>query len=95
MPDEQPLYWIAINGSSCAAAPFPLREPFKVAPTPEILVGFTIAEEAEENQSVMLQAPIAEVQERMRSWNSRTDVKVVRLTNPEPQTDGQTMWQEL
>lgn len=89
------LYWIAVNGSSCARFSLPLREPFVVKPTPEILIGFQTHDEAEEGQAFLLTAPVENVRERMAQWMRHADVKIVHPPNPEPQTDGETMWMEV
>lgn len=91
----KPLYWIAVNGASCAASAIPLREPFRVIPTPEILVGFPTAKEAKQNQRCLLEAAFAEVREKMHSWMSRGDLKIIKPEHPDPPTTGPTIWEEL
>jgi hypothetical protein len=92
--DRTPRHWIAINGSTCALSPGPLRPPLGVSPTPEVLVGFLAEQDARTAQSICLTAAPADVKESMREWLSRADVEVIRPPNPEPQTDGPTAWVE-
>lgn len=94
MDFEKPLYWIAINGSSCARYPLPLFRP-RLKPVPEILIGFKTSKEAAFAQDKCLNAPIEEVRKLMESWcRFGSDVKVVRSANQEPQTYGPTLWTE-
>ena len=51
--DGESYWWIAINGPSCARSNFPMRKPL-VTPTPEQLIGFPTAEEAEQAQHTCL-----------------------------------------
>lgn len=89
---EKPFHWIAVNGSSCAVSPFPLKFPFAVKPTPEWVMGFPTAEEAVEAQQFLLAAPPEQLRPRIAEWMKRSDVVSVRFPNPEPQTDGPTVW---
>ncbi len=91
----QALYWIAINGSSCARLAVSLRLPLRVTPTPQILIGFLTAKESLDAQQTCLTAPIEEVKQRMSEWHRRVDVTVIRPANPGPQTNGETLWAEL
>lgn len=54
------MYWIAINGASCAIASAPMKNP-KVTPTPQQLLGFPTFEAAKHAQTVCLTAPMGEV----------------------------------
>jgi hypothetical protein len=91
---DEPLWWIAINGSSCARSAMPLWDP-RVTPVPEELVGFSTKEEAEAAQRICLRAPLRVVRQ---FWaNLRPDImmgriRVIRLPNPQPQTSGLTTW---
>jgi hypothetical protein len=87
-------YWIALNGSSCAMASFPMRDP-QVSPVPQQLFGFPTYEEAKQAQKLCLTAPIKDVNEYIQSLGRAVKagrVKYIRPTNPEPQTGGPTMW---
>ena len=94
---EEPLrYWIAINGSSCALFPIPLRNPV-TTPTAQQLFGFPTLKEAQKAQHICLNAPIPEAKAFFDSL--RPDVisgRIAHLTpaNPDPQTRGQTVWME-
>lgn len=72
----------------------PLRKPFSVSPMPQYLVGFKTLEEAAEAQRCCLNDPIETVASRSLEWASRDDVVVLRCENPEPQTDGPTVWMQ-
>jgi hypothetical protein len=94
MTDER--YWIAINGSSCALSPLPMRNP-KASPTPEQLIGFPTLEEAQFAQNLCLHAPMKKV--RRFFANLAPDVhsgriRVIRPAYPHPQTSGPTAWTE-
>jgi len=90
------MYWIAINGASCAMASFPMTNPV-VSPTPQQMLGFPTFEEAKHAQQICLTAPMNEVKRFLQSL--APDVKAGRLVaimpdNPEPATRGTTMWLE-
>lgn len=87
------LYWIAINGPSCALSPFPLEFP-KVIPRPEILFGFHKQSEAKEAQAICLQGSIEQVRRAMLAWTYAKGVSWTKLTDPEPPTNGPTLWTE-
>jgi hypothetical protein len=94
-PDD-PRYWIAINGASCAMASWPMRNP-KVTPTPQQIIGFSTHEEAKHAQHVCLTAPMPEVRRFLESL--APDVKAGRIVadqpkKPEPATRGPTIWLE-
>src|ERR1700733_10572904 len=87
-------YWIALNGSSCAMASLPMKEP-QVSPVPQQLFGFPTYEEAKRAQKLCLPAPIKTVNEYIQSLGQAIKagrVKYIRPANPEPQTSGPTMW---
>ena len=89
-------YWIAINGSSCAISPLPMRNPL-LTPTPYQMLGFPTREEAEQAQRLCLEAPIEEVEKFMASL--RPDVKAGRVRfiqpeHPQPPTAAQAIWTE-
>ena len=86
-------YWIAINGSSCAASVLPWEMP-KTSPIAEILVGFLTVEEADKAQFQMLNEPIEKIEQIFASWFHRDDVQMIRNANSEPQTDCVTVWME-
>lgn len=87
------LYWIAINGSSCAMFGCPLIWPFNVLPVPEFLIGFPTLEEAIEAQQVCLESPADSLRGYAKEWLSRSGVAFHRFDNPEPQTYGPTVWE--
>jgi len=93
---DKSYWWIAINGPSCARSNFPMRKPL-VTPTPEQLIGFPTAEEAEQAQHTCLTAPIREVKKHMKNWITGVALgrlAYIRPSNPEPFTKGATMWLE-
>jgi hypothetical protein len=92
MKEGDRLWYIAVNGSSCAMAGWPLRFPFQVRPIPEVLFGFATFEEASEAQRTCHNDPIPIVKEAMRRWIESDKVHVVSLRTSEPQTDGDTLW---
>jgi hypothetical protein len=73
-------WWIALNGPSCARSNFPMCNPL-VTPTPEQLIGFPTAKEAEEAQHTCLTAPIKDVKKHMKNWV--TEVRLGRLAQEE------------
>ncbi len=89
------LYWIAVNGSSCARSPGSLRWPFTVMPMPQHLIGFETETQAKFGQMVMLEWPISEVKSQVDRWAARSDVVMIKPDRPECQTDGPTLWSEL
>src|SRR5262249_31430809 len=93
---NDPRYWIAVNGSSCALSNMPLRNPV-VVPTPQQIWGFPTAEEARKAQHIVLTAPMKKVMKYLKSLG--LDIKSGRVVylrpdNPEPQTRGQAAWME-
>jgi hypothetical protein len=89
---DTPLYWIAINGGSCAASIVPsLNNPI-VIPTPEWLAGFPTRLEAAETQHFLLTAPIDDVGKRLIEMHKRNDIRIVPCKTPQPPTHGQTIW---
>lgn len=95
-PNKVEWWWLAVNGASCAACFLPIeRERLQVSPNPEQLIGFRTSEEQRNAQSLLLEAPIEEVRDYMRSLRPRIDAGEVAYfcpKNPEPPTRGQTMW---
>jgi hypothetical protein len=88
-------YWIAANGGSCARLSFPLPITVGVKPTPEYMLGFPTSEEAIETQEFMLTAPIPEVRKRLEGFRERVlsgEIIYIRPANPQPPTQGPTMW---
>ena len=51
MSDEHGLYWIAVNGASCALATWSMTRP-QVSPVPEQMWGFPTYEEAKKAQDI-------------------------------------------
>lgn len=92
--NDKKWFWIAINGSSCAACNFPTARVY-VTPTPEMIFGFTTQEEQLRAQDTLLNAPIDEVKKfaaGLMGMAAAGVVKFQRFPNPEPQTDGPTIW---
>ncbi len=87
------LYWIAINGSSCACSSIPFVRP-TVTPTPEVLIGFPNVEEAKDAQKLCLKAPIGQVKASMKLWMTQADIRIIRPSKPDPPTSGVTLWLE-
>lgn len=89
-------WWIAINGSSCAASPSPISfAALEVRPTPEIVIGFETQEEQLAAQHLNLTAPTDEVERFVAGLNPRVqsgEVAFAKLANPGPQTRGATTW---
>lgn len=89
-------WWIAINGSSCAASSFPLPATLEVSPTPEQLLGFGTREEQLSAQDLLLTAPMSKVRRflnrTIRERVNKGEVVVVQPRNPEPPTQGPTLW---
>ena len=92
--EGKPLFWIAVNGCSCAMFPAPLRFPFVIRPIPQWLVGFETVEEAVTAQEICLNASIEDTHKAIVSWKYRDKVAFVKMSNPEPMTDGPTTWME-
>lgn len=89
------MYYIAINGPSCALSRIPWNEPPIVSPTPQQLIGFPTVEEAEEMQAACLHDAIPAVEKKLLDLVPRVEAGEVQiLTNPhpEPPTTGQTIW---
>lgn len=89
-------WWLAVNGSSCAASGLPLPQTLKVHPTPEQLIGFRTREEHLKTQRFLLNAPIKDVDRFMKRTLPirirRGEVVYIRPDSPEPPTQGPTMW---
>lgn len=92
---EEPLWYIAINGSSCALAPFALFWPFEVEPVPQQMIGFPTLAQAHKAQKTCLSEPIDVVKKAFSKWASRDDVVILEADNPEPQTYGATGWTQI
>ena len=86
------FYWIAINGASCAICRFPLPKTLGVRPVPQALLGFKTQAEAETQHKFILTADLDAVHARIRSFAGRADVAKITPTDPEPPTQGQTVW---
>ena len=88
-------WWIAINGASCAACSAPAPESVVVAPVPEQLIGFKTRDEQLESQRFLLTAPISDVAKYMEALPARIrrkEVYYMRPNNPQPPTEGPTIW---
>ena len=95
MKDEmskESLYWLAINGASCAMFSMPVPVTVMTTPRPEMLLGFPTYDEAKTAQHTMLTAPIAKCRKLMDKWKRRHDVVTRVFKNPEPPTRGATIW---
>ena len=44
--DGEARHWIAINEASCAHAPFPMKWPIMIVPTPQYVFGFNDEDES-------------------------------------------------
>jgi hypothetical protein len=83
--DEHALWWVALNGSSCAIAPTPMKRP-KVSPVPEQMIGFRTWGEAKEAQRVCLQAPKDEVRRYLLSlWPDIVAGRIIVIVPPTPE----------
>lgn len=94
---EQQWWWLAINGASCAASNFPIEvKKLAIQPVPQIVIGYRTQQEALERQQFFLTAPIEDVQRyfhsELRGMVAAGRAFVQRLPNPEPPTDGPTVW---
>jgi hypothetical protein len=68
---KQNFYWqIAINAASCAASPVAGPVP-TVIPVPVLLIGFRTRREQRRVQSLLLNAPLASVQDYLKSLPPR------------------------
>ncbi len=88
-------WFLALNGSSCAACDFIATEDIIVHPKPEILVGFLSKERQLEIQKRLLTCAKDEIADIFRdiSIDHATGQAIVkRYHDSEPQTDGPTMW---
>lgn len=81
------MYWIAINGASCALCPIASEKPPASFPRPQYYAGFDSLAEAQQAQDYCLNAPIEKVRYRFGKWCKQG--RVVRVNNPEPVVDGQ------
>jgi hypothetical protein len=89
-------YWIAINGTSCAMSPLPMRNPL-LTPTPEQMLGFPTHEEAARAQRICLQAPMDEVQRFLESLRPDVEsgrIRVIQPEHPQPPIASQSIWTE-
>ncbi len=86
------LYWLAINGASCAMSSMPMPGTVTVTPRPKMLVGFLTHAEAKTAQHSMLTAPIAKCRKLMDKWKKRHDVVMKVFKKPERPTHGPTIW---
>lgn len=87
-------YWIAINGASVAAHLLsPLKRP-RVTPIPELLIGFSSAEEAAKAQQTLLTAPVQVMRNYLSHLLRRRDLMILQPHKPDPPTRGPTIWEE-
>jgi len=93
--NPQQWYWLAINGSSCAAWEVPCDR-VRVTPTPEILIGVSTRIEQLRLQAVCLNSPIEDVRRELQQVAALASVRQSvfrRPSNPGPQTSGLTAWE--
>lgn len=95
-PNEE-WWWLAINGSSCAASKRLCREVPQVSPVPEELFGFITDEERETARRIHLRDPTAgistsEFRETLPERIRTGQVRCIRPDKPEPPTEGPTTW---
>jgi len=88
------MWWISINGASCAFCPVPSDAAPAVSPLPQAVVGFPTEEAARAAQHSCLNDPLHVVSEKARCWrNGEVGAVVVMFPNPEPISEGQpTAW---
>jgi hypothetical protein len=90
----QEWWWLAINGSSCAAC-FMATPAMTVSPTPELLVGFSTRDEQLRTQKFLLTAPIDDVTRflttTLKSKADNNEVALIRPALPKPPCE-QTTW---
>lgn len=89
------LFWIAINGSSCAISRIQFRWPIKVTPSPEILVGFVKEGDAIDAQHDALNIPANRLKKFWDKLSNNKNAVIIKLANHGPQTYGQTIWEEV
>ena len=90
---RQARFWLAINGASVAASPFPF-ENVVVRPTPEMIFGFLTRAEQVEAQRLLLKLPLNEVISYMKSLQKlvKDGVVVVEMfSKPKPPSSA-TRW---
>jgi hypothetical protein len=88
---EKPVYWwLAINGASCAASPFPLPDHVVVRPTPERLLGYRTQKEQLDDQHRFLHHPLDSVRNYVRQTLPRKvragEIKQRLMKKPERPT---------
>lgn len=86
------LYWLAINGASCAMSSIPMPATVMVTPRPQMLVGFLTHGEAKTAQHSMLTDSIAKCRKLLDKWKKRHDVVIRVFKNAERPTHGPTIW---
>ncbi len=86
------LYWLAINGASCAMSNMPMPATVTVTPRPQMLVGFLTHADAKTAQHCMLTAPITKCRRLLKEWKKRDDVVMKVFKNSERPTHGPTIW---
>lgn len=91
------MYWIAINGASCACSSAPWQEPV-TSPVAQQLIGFPTLEEARKAQRICCLEPIESVERFFRRLLTEDipsgRVRVIKPASPEPPTHGPTAWME-
>lgn len=92
---EHDWWWVAVNGASCAAAPFASTQSPSVSPVPELLIGYRTQAEQRAAQNLMLNASVKQVAKYMNDlpdWVKSGEVRCIRPENPEESTLGATQW---
>ena len=100
MTDKRKWWWLAINGASCAASSFPVEKSrLCISPIPEIVIGYETQDEQIERQKFFLNAAIPDIerylQGELMALVSIQQATAQRLPNPEPPTDGPTIWTDF
>jgi hypothetical protein len=92
---DKKYFWIALNGSSCAASPTALSARVQVVPRPQNLIGFPTRHEQLAAQKICIESPIPEVRRFMKGLLTHPDLLIKVYDNPEPVFPGmQTAWIE-
>lgn len=92
---KQKWYWLAVNGSSCAAWEIPC-ERVGISPKPELVIGVSTRREQLEIQHICLNEPMEKVHRKFQEIAALASVYQAvffRVLDPEPQTHGPTIWE--